>query len=104
MALKIRLARIGRKKKPMYRIVAINEQSKRNGAALEVLGTYNPLKNQFVQFHAERIAFWMQYGAVQTDAVKRLVRLHVRQSKMAAAAPVAPVAPAAEEAAVASAQ
>lgn len=75
MAVKLRLARIGKKKHPVYRIVAIDSRNKRNGAALEVLGTYNPLRNEFVQFHADRIAFWHAQGAISSAAVTKLCKL-----------------------------
>lgn len=76
MALKIRLARIGRKKQPIYRIVAIDERSQRNGAAIEVLGTYDPCKKSFIQFHEDRIVYWTGHGAVATDSVKKLIRVY----------------------------
>ncbi len=78
MAVKIRLSRIGKTHTPVYRIVAIDSRSKRDGAALEILGTYNPLSGQLVQFHEERINDWVSKGAVVTDAVKRLQKLHKR--------------------------
>lgn len=78
MAVKIRLSRIGRTKSPVYRIIAINERDRRDGAALEVLGTYDPLKGQFIQYHSDRIAHWAAQGAVETEAVKKLRRLAAR--------------------------
>ncbi len=92
MALKIRLARIGRKKQPIYRIVAIDERSQRNGAALEVLGTYDPCKKSFIQFHEERILFWTGHGAVATDSVKKLMRVYRGSKRAQEAAAVAPAA------------
>ena len=56
MAVRIRLARMGKKKAPMYRIVAIDKRNKRDGAFLENLGTYNPLSGELVQFHAEKLS------------------------------------------------
>lgn len=78
MAVKIRLSRIGKIHTPVYRIVAIDSRSKRDGEALEILGTYNPLKGELVQFHEERINAWVSKGAIVTDAVKRLQKLHKR--------------------------
>jgi small subunit ribosomal protein S16 len=72
MAVKIRLSRVGKKAAPFYRIVAVDERRKRDGASLEVLGTYNPLKGELVQFDQERISYWLSQGAIATDAVKRL--------------------------------
>jgi len=82
MAVKIRLSRVGKKAAPFYRIVAVDERRKRDGASLEVLGTYNPLKGEMVQFNQERINFWISQGAIPTDAVKRLQKV---QSKSTAA-------------------
>jgi small subunit ribosomal protein S16 len=78
MAVKIRLSRIGKKNAPVFRIVAIDSRKKRDGASLEVLGTYNPVTGQLVQFHAERINYWLSQGAVATDAVKKLQKLHAK--------------------------
>jgi len=78
MAVKIRLTRIGRKKSPVYRVIATDGRNKRDGAALEVLGTYDPIKGNIVQFHEERIAFWVAQGAVETDAVKKIRRMHLQ--------------------------
>lgn len=72
MAVKIRLSRIGKKNAPFYRIVAIDERKKRDGAALEILGTYNPRSGDFIQFHEARIQYWKGLGAQETDAVKKL--------------------------------
>lgn len=74
MAVKIRFARKGTTHAPVYRIVAIDERKKREGRALENLGTYNPLKHEVVQFHKDRIDAWVAQGAVMTDAVKRLYK------------------------------
>ena len=72
MAIKIRLARTGTKNAPMYRIVAIDSRRKRDGRALEILGSYNPLKGVVVQFYEDRVLAWMAQGAVMTDSVKRI--------------------------------
>ncbi len=79
MAVRIRLARIGTKNTPFYRIVAIDGRKKRDGAFLENLGTYDPLKGSLVQFHVERINDWVSKGAVVSDAVKKLQKLHSAQ-------------------------
>ena len=52
MAVSIRLARIGKKKAPFYRIVATDRRNKRDGEFLENLGTYNPLTGELIQFHS----------------------------------------------------
>ncbi|MFA6065568.1 MAG: 30S ribosomal protein S16 [Candidatus Babeliaceae bacterium] len=76
MAVKIRFSRIGKKNAPFYRIVAIDSRRKRDGESLEILGTYNPLKGEIVQFHDDKIQAWVQQGAIMTDAVKRLQKIY----------------------------
>ena len=76
MAVKLRLSRIGKKNAPVYRIVAIDSRKKRDGASLEVLGTYNPITGRLVQYNQERIQYWVAQGATPTDAVKKIQRLH----------------------------
>lgn len=76
MAVTIRLSRIGKIHTPVYRIVAIDARKKRDGEALDILGTYNPLTGELIQFHEERINHWISQGALVSDAVKKLVRLH----------------------------
>lgn len=76
MAVKIRLSRIGKKNSPVWRIVAIDSRKKRDGAFLENLGTYNPINKELVQFHADRISAWVAQGAICTDTVEKLIKLH----------------------------
>ncbi len=76
MAVKIRLARIGKKNAPFYRIVAIDSRKARNGAFLENLGTYDPIKETLVQYHADRVQDWISKGAIASDAVKKLQKMH----------------------------
>ena len=83
MSVKIRLSRIGKKHAPFYRIVAIDARKKRDGASLEILGTYNPLKGELVQFHNDRINDWVAKGAVPSDAVKKLQRLYQQKGIVA---------------------
>lgn len=84
MAVKLRLARIGKKHAPFYRVVAIDSHAARDGAALEILGTYNPLKDEFVQFHQDRINYWIGCGAEQSDAVVKLQKKYQERSQAAA--------------------
>jgi small subunit ribosomal protein S16 len=70
----------------MFRIVAIDERSKRDGKALEVLGTYNPRSGEFVQFNYERIQAWIAQGAQPTDAVKKLEKKFKKTANIAAPA------------------
>ena len=82
MAVKIRLSRIGKKNAPFYRIVALDSRRKRDGASLEILGTYNPLTGEIIQFNADRIDAWVKVGAIPSLAVKRLSKLHRKTSSV----------------------
>ena len=75
MAVKIRLARYGAKKKPFYRIVVADIESPRNGKYLEKVGTYDPLQDPAkVSLENERIQYWIEKGAIPTDTVKSLLK------------------------------
>lgn len=81
MAVKIRFARIGKKHAPVYRIVAVDSRKKRDGRYLENLGTYNPLTKEIIQFHEDRIAYWISVGAIVADSVQRLIKVRKKQEK-----------------------
>ncbi len=69
--LAIRLARIGKKKKPFYRVVVIDKRRPRNGRFVEVVGTYDPLtKPAGVKLNADRIRYWLGCGAQPSDTVR----------------------------------
>ncbi len=74
MAVKIRLSRIGRKNRPYWRIVAVDSRNKRDGACLENLGSYDPIKHEILQLHQDRIDHWVSKGAICSDTVARLVK------------------------------
>jgi len=75
MAVKIRLARHGAKKKPFYRVVVADSESPRDGRFLETVGTYNPLPNPAaISLKKERVQYWMDQGAIPTDTVKNLLK------------------------------
>ncbi len=75
MAVKIRLTRMGSKKKPFYRIVALDSKTRRDGRPLEFLGFYNPMTEPVdVKLDAERIKYWMSQGAQPSDTVKSLMQ------------------------------
>lgn len=83
MAVKIRLARLGRTKKPFYRIVVANSEARRDGSFLAVVGTYDPLKNPAeVTIKQDQVEKWLAKGALPTETVKNLLA-------KAAAAPAA---------------
>jgi small subunit ribosomal protein S16 len=72
---KIRLARAGAKKRPFYRIVAIDERRRRDGRPLEFLGTYDPIaKPKAIDLDTERLEAWVRQGAQVSDTVAALVR------------------------------
>ena len=73
----IRLARIGARKQPYYRIVVIEKDRARNGRSIEVVGTYNPRTNPAsVELKHERIGYWRSVGAQMTPTVEKLVNKH----------------------------
>jgi len=75
MAVKIRLARHGAKKRPFYRIVVANSESPRDGKFIETLGTYNPLPDPAeVSLKSDRVKHWLGRGAVPTQTVKSLLK------------------------------
>jgi len=77
MAMKIRLARGGSKKRPFYRIVAADSRMPRDGRFIEKLGTYNPLlpkdSEDRVTMNMERIQYWLGEGAQPTDRISRFL-------------------------------
>lgn len=83
MAVRIRLARMGSKKKPYYRIVAADSHSPRDGRFLDRIGTYNPMIEEIL-INDERLSYWSGVGAQPTTTVARLIRKH----RKAAPAPV----------------
>ena len=75
MATKIRLKRIGRRNSPFYRMIAIDSRKRRDGAAIEQLGWYNPIDtNHSYDLDQDRIIHWLGEGAEPTDAAKKLLR------------------------------
>jgi small subunit ribosomal protein S16 len=67
--------RTGAKKRPSYRIVVKEKQSKRDGAFLENLGTYNPTREPAeITLKAERVRYWIEKGAQPTDTVRQIIK------------------------------
>ncbi len=77
MAMKIRLARGGSKKRPFYRVVAADSRMPRDGRFIEKLGTYNPLlpkdSEERVKLNMERVQYWLDQGAKPSDRVARFL-------------------------------
>jgi small subunit ribosomal protein S16 len=75
LAVKIRLRRMGAKKRPMYRFVATDSRMPRDGRFIEILGHYNPIeKPARVGVNEEKIFYWLKQGAIPSDTVKGLFR------------------------------
>lgn len=73
MAVKLRLLRMGAKKKPFYRIVAADSRTKRDGKYIELVGTYNPITEPAeIKINEEIALKWLSNGAIPTDTVKSL--------------------------------
>ena len=73
MAVKLRLTRMGKKKQPMYRVVATDSHTKRDGEYIELIGTYNPLTKPATVNISEEVALkWLKNGAIPSDTVKNL--------------------------------
>lgn len=72
---KIRLARMGAHKRPFYRVVVADSRARRNGPFIEILGTYDPLKNPSeIKMNVEKAKQWIQQGAQPSDTVKKLMQ------------------------------
>ncbi|MGD9850381.1 MAG: 30S ribosomal protein S16 [Nitrospirales bacterium] len=75
MAVHLRLTRMGRHKRPFYRVVATDSRMPRDGRFLEVIGTYDPLKeSDKASFKEDRVLDWLKKGAQPTDTVRSLLR------------------------------
>ena len=74
MAVRIRLKRMGAKKRPFYRVVVADSRAPRDGRFIETLGTYNPLTDPAeLNLNAERIQLWLSRGAQPSDSVKGIL-------------------------------
>jgi len=72
---KIRLRRLGAHKRPFYRVVVVDSRAKRNGPFIEILGTYDPLKEPSeIKINLEKAKHWLQKGAQTTNVTKRLLQ------------------------------
>ena len=78
MAVKLKLTRLGSKNHPFYRVVAANDETRRDGRPLEFLGYYNPMVNPVeVKLDAGKIKEWLGRGAEPTDTVRALIKEHM---------------------------
>jgi len=75
MAAKIRLARVGSKKNPIYRVVVADSRSPRDGKFIEIVGRYNPqTQPSTIEIDEAKVKDWISKGAQPTDSVKRLMK------------------------------
>ncbi len=75
MAVRIRLTRLGRKKKPFYRIIVADSESSRDGKFLDILGTYDPLQDPVaINIDNGKLQEWIGRGALPTTTVKSLIK------------------------------
>jgi small subunit ribosomal protein S16 len=75
MAAKIRLARVGSKKNPIYRVVVADSRSPRDGKFIEIVGRYNPqTQPSTIEIDEVKVKDWISKGAQPTDSVKRLMK------------------------------
>jgi small subunit ribosomal protein S16 len=76
MAVKLRLTRVGSKKNPIYRVVAADSRSPRDGKFLEIVGRYNPQTDpSTIELDEDRVRDWLSKGAQPTEAVSRLLKI-----------------------------
>jgi small subunit ribosomal protein S16 len=75
LAVKLRLTRVGSKKNPVYRIVAADSRSPRDGKFLEIVGRYNPQTDpSTIELDEERVRDWLSKGAQPSESVSRLLK------------------------------
>ena len=76
MAVKLRLTRVGSKKNPIYRVVAADSRSPRDGKFIEILGRYNPQSEpSLIELDEAKVKDWLGKGAQPTEAVARLIKV-----------------------------
>ncbi len=74
MAVRIRLTRLGKKKKPFYRIIVADSENKRDGKFLDIVGTYDPLQDPAaITIDNQKLEDWLGRGALPTTTVKSLI-------------------------------
>src|SRR3954449_6999591 len=76
VAVKLRLTRVGSKKNPIYRVVAADSRSPRDGKFLEIVGQYNPQTDpSTIELNEEKVKAWLSKGAQPTDSVRKLLKI-----------------------------
>ena len=80
--LRIRLSRVGAKKKPQYRVVVIEQDHARDGRFVEIVGHYDPRKNPAdIRLNADRVAYWLRQGAQPSETVRSFLRKQKAEPK-----------------------
>jgi small subunit ribosomal protein S16 len=75
MAVRLRLTRVGSKKNPIYRVVAADSHSPRDGKFIEIVGRYNPQHEpSLIEFDEDRVRDWLSKGAQPSEPVRRLLK------------------------------
>ncbi|MFC1534532.1 30S ribosomal protein S16 [Thermodesulfobacteriota bacterium] len=75
MAVRLRLTRKGGKKKPYYRLIAADSEAPRDGRFLEILGSYDPMKDPAeIKIDKEKIARWLEKGAIASESVRAILK------------------------------
>jgi small subunit ribosomal protein S16 len=76
MAVKMRLARVGSKKNPIYRVVVADARAPRDGRFIEIVGRYNPQPNpSLIELDEDKVRAWLEKGAQPTESVARLLKV-----------------------------
>ena len=76
MAVKLRLTRVGSKKNPIYRVVAADSRSPRDGKFIEIVGRYNPQTDpSTIELNEEKVKDWLSKGAQPTESVRKLLKI-----------------------------
>jgi small subunit ribosomal protein S16 len=76
MAVKLRLARVGSKKNPIYRVVAADSRAPRDGKFIEIVGRYNPqTEPSTVELDNDKVKAWLDKGAQPTESVQKLIKI-----------------------------
>lgn len=90
MALKIRLTKVGSVHQPLYRVVVAEARSRRDGAAVENLGTYHPgAKGNPINIDLARVEYWLSKGALPTNTMHAMIKKARRAAAAKAEAPAA---------------
>ena len=75
MAVRIRLTRMGSKKKPFYRLIAADSESPRDGKFLQILGSYDPMKEPArIEIHKDKVDYWLKQGASLSGSARSLLK------------------------------